>query len=242
VTGGRTSVTVVIAHRTLPRDAPENSLEGIQAAAASGADYVEVDVRRTRDGVPVLLHDPSLLRTGWKLRRIRSMTLDDVARVKLRGGHVLPTLADALAQAPDGLGFALDTKDPGAAPATLAAVEQAEVTDRILLWSKHEEAVRHYVARAPEGTEVALLRDTKSQAETDQYFNEAVRLGATAVSVHQDVLDHALVDQAHDRGLKIHCWFQSLDVQAARAQVPVDGIVTDWPKDAAERLTALGRR
>ena len=235
-------MTVVIAHRTLPRDAPENSLAGIRAAAASGADYVEVDVRRTRDGVPVLLHDPTLVRTGWKLRRIRSMTLDEVARLKLRGGHVLPTLADALAQAPDALGFALDTKDPGAAPATLAAVEEAQVTDRVLLWSKHEEAVRHYVARAPAGTEVALLRDTRGPADTNRYLEEAVSLGATAVSVHQDVLDDALVERAHDRGLTIHCWFQSLDVQAARSGVPVDGIVTDWPEDAIRRLAALGRR
>lgn len=233
-------MTVVIAHRTLPRDAPENSLEGIRAAAAQGADYVEVDIRRTRDGVPVLLHDPTILRTGWRLRRIRSMTLDDVARVKLRGGHNLPTLADAFAQAPDDLGFALDTKDPGAAPATLMAVEEAGV-DKVLLWSKHEEAVRHYVARAAEGTEVALLRDTKGPDETARYFSDAVALGATAVSVHQDVLDDALVEKAHEQGLTIHCWFQSLSVQAAKAAVPVDGIVTDWPVDAVKRLSALGR-
>lgn len=234
-------MTVVIAHRTLPRHAPENSLEGIRAAAAQGADYVEVDIRRTRDGVPVLLHDPSLLRTGWRLRRIRSMTLDDVARVKLRGGHLLPTLADAFAQATDGLGFALDTKDPGAAPAILAAVAAAGMEDRVLLWSQHDEAVRHYVARAPEGTEVALLRDTTSSDDTDRYFSEAVALGATAVSVHQSMLDHALVEKAHGQGLTIHCWFQSLKVQSAMVGVPVDGIVTDWPADASQRLAALGR-
>lgn len=235
-------MTVVIAHRTLPRHAPENSLEGVRRAAAEGADYVEVDVRRTRDGVPVLLHDPTLARTGWRPRRIRSLTLDDVARVKLRGGHNLPTLADALNQAPAGLGFALDTKDPGAAPATLAAVAAAGILDRVLLWSQHEEVVSHYVARAPAGTEVALLRDTKRGAETTRYLNQASALGATAVSVHQDILDDALVAEAHDRGLRIHCWFQSLDVQAAKAGMPVDGIVTDWPADAVARLVALGRR
>ncbi len=234
-------MTRVIAHRTLPRDAAENSLAGIRAAAAQRADYVEVDIRRTRDGVPVLLHDKSLLRTAWRFRRIRSMTLDEVARVKLRGGHVLPTLADALAAAPDGLGFALDTKDPGAAPATLAAVANAQVEDRVLLWSKHDEAVRHYVARAPEGIEVALLRDTKSQAETERYLEDAVAIGATAISVHQDVLDEALIERAHAQGLTIHCWFQSLKVQAAKVGLPVDGIVTDWPLDAAQRLDALGR-
>jgi len=235
-------VTLVIAHRTRAGDAPENSLAGIREAAAHGADYVEVDVRRTRDGVPVLLHDPTLLRTGWRPRRIRSMTLDEVARVKLRGGHILPSLADALAHAPDGLGFALDTKDPGAAPATLEAVAVAGAEDRVLLWSEHEEAVRHYVARAPEGTEVALLRDTASRGETDRYFDDAVALGATAVSVHQDALDESVVVDAHERGLTVHCWFQSLQVQAAKAVVPVDGIVTDWTADAVTRLTALGRR
>jgi len=235
-------VTLVIAHRTRAGDAPENSLEGIREAALQGADYVEVDIRRTRDGVPVLLHDPTLLRTGWRPRRIRSMTLDEVARLKLRGGHLMPSLADALAQAPDGLGFALDTKDPGAAPATLAAVAVAHAADRVLLWSRHDEAVRHYVARAPEGTEVALLRDTRSRAETDRYLADAVALGATAVSVHQDVLDDRVVEQAHEMGLTIHCWFQSPRVQAAKASVAVDGIVTDWPADAVTRLDQLGRR
>lgn len=235
-------MTVVIAHRTLPRDAPENSLEGIARAAALGADYVEVDVRRTREGVPVLLHDPMVLRTGWRPRRIRSLTLDDATRRPLRGGHRLPTLAAALAQGPASLGFALDTKDPGAAPAALAAVREAGAIDRVLLWSQHDEAVRHYVAHAPVGTEVALLRDTHTPADTVRYLDEAVALGATAVSVHERILDAALVADAHRRGLRIHCWFQSLEVQAAQAAVPVDGIVTDWPADAIDRLTALGRR
>ncbi len=54
---------VIIAHRTSPRDAPENSLAGIARSAELGADYVEIDVRLTRDGVPVMLHDALLLRT-----------------------------------------------------------------------------------------------------------------------------------------------------------------------------------
>ena len=53
---------VIIAHRTSPRDAPENSLAGIRRSAELEADYVEIDVRLTRDGVPVMLHDALLLR------------------------------------------------------------------------------------------------------------------------------------------------------------------------------------
>ncbi len=98
------------------------------------------------------------------------------------------------------------------------------------------------MARAPSGTEVALLRDTKSPTETARYLDDAAALGANAISVHQSILDEALVAAAHARGLRVHCWFQSLEVQAAKAAVAVDGVVTDWPVDALRRLTALGRR
>ena len=47
---------VSIAHRTAPLDAPENSLAGSVRSGELGADYVEIDVRLTRDGVPVMLH------------------------------------------------------------------------------------------------------------------------------------------------------------------------------------------
>ena len=43
---------------------PENSLESMVAGIAAGADTVEIDVRATRDGTPILMHDPYVLRKG----------------------------------------------------------------------------------------------------------------------------------------------------------------------------------
>jgi glycerophosphoryl diester phosphodiesterase len=53
----------VVAHRGASIEAPENTLAAIRRAVDRGTHRVEVDVRQTRDGVPVLLHDPSLART-----------------------------------------------------------------------------------------------------------------------------------------------------------------------------------
>ncbi|MCZ7535807.1 MAG: glycerophosphodiester phosphodiesterase [Acidimicrobiia bacterium] len=237
-------VARVIAHRTCPRHAIENSLAGILAAGALGAGYVEVDVRRTRDGVPVLMHDRTPGRTArfvgaarplgrMPLRCLASATL---AGTRLRGdapgaGDPVPTLAAALGAAPPPLGFALDVKDPGAGPATLRAVREAQMDDRVLLWSQHEAAVRHFAGEA-EGIEVSLLRDTASPAATRRLLDDAVAWGARGVSVHQGVLDEALVAEAHGRGLAVYCWFQSLAVQEemlARASgFGLDGVVTDW--------------
>ncbi|MSP22016.1 MAG: hypothetical protein EXR66_03185 [Dehalococcoidia bacterium] len=54
---------LVISHRTNMGASPENSLEGIAAALAEGVDGIEIDVRASNDGAPLLLHDASLERT-----------------------------------------------------------------------------------------------------------------------------------------------------------------------------------
>lgn len=239
--------TRVIAHRACPRHAVENSLAGVRAAAEMGADLVEVDVRRTRDGVPVLMHDRSPRRTAgsrWPLRRLPA---NRVAGLRLRGdgpgaGDEVPTLTGALHAAAPGLGFALDVKDPGAGPATLGAVRAAGMHDRVLLWSQHEAVVRYCAKEAP-GIEVSLLRDTSTPQATERFLSEAVAWGARGVSVHQGVLSAELVADAHGRGLAVYCWFQRLDVQEARlsaaAGFGLDGVVTDWVAEARSTLAAI---
>ena len=248
--------TRVIAHRACPLHAAENSLAGIRAAAAVGADFVEVDVRRTRDGTPMLLHDRTPGRTarvgagagplGAALGRVplRCLSSSRVARFVLRGalagaGDPVPALAAALEAAPSQLGFALDVKDPGAGPATLRAVREAGMEQRVLLWSQHEAVVR-YCAREAPGIEVSLLRDTFDSAATARLLGAAVAWGARGISVHQSALEASLVAEAHRRGVAVYCWFQSLAVQEERlaeaAAFGLDGVVTDWVAEARSTL------
>jgi glycerophosphoryl diester phosphodiesterase len=225
--------TLVIAHRTCPRDAPENSVRGIARARAFGADLVEIDVRRARDGVPVLLHDPWLFRTtGWPVP-LRWARAPWATRRRLRGGHgeTVPRLVDALAALGDDLGVAIDVKDEGAMPAVVHAVQASGCADRVLLWSQHVPAVADARAFAPH-IETALLRDTHDDASTRRYLEDALAVGASAVSVHESVLSRALVDDAHARGLRLYCWVQDAGRISAAASTGLDGIVTDWPAEA----------
>lgn len=65
--------TILIAHRGEPDHWPENSLAGFRAALAAGAHYLETDIQLTADAVPVLSHDPTLLRvTGHDLEIART--------------------------------------------------------------------------------------------------------------------------------------------------------------------------
>ncbi|HEY8079455.1 MAG TPA: glycerophosphodiester phosphodiesterase, partial [Labilithrix sp.] len=73
---------------------PENTVEAFERAIADGADGVELDVRLTRDGHVVVLHDPTLARVAGDPRGVHAIDLASLPR--LAGGQRIPTLADAL--------------------------------------------------------------------------------------------------------------------------------------------------
>ncbi|MDZ7804052.1 FAD-dependent oxidoreductase [Thiohalophilus sp.] len=85
----------LVAHRGYPRHYPENSLAGIQAALASGARYVEVDVQLSRDGVPVLCHDRDLQRLCHRPGAIHDYTWSQLQTFEVHTDSDVPRLSRA---------------------------------------------------------------------------------------------------------------------------------------------------
>ncbi|MFJ8824414.1 glycerophosphodiester phosphodiesterase [Streptomyces sp. NPDC102467] len=88
-----------VAHRGDPYRVRENTLPSLRSALERGADAVEIDVRLTRDGVPVLLHDATLNRLWEHDRPLSALSADEVRGLTAGG---VPMLADALAATGDG--------------------------------------------------------------------------------------------------------------------------------------------
>lgn len=88
------TIMKLIAHRG-GRLGPENSLEALCRAARSGADAVECDLRRTRDGVPVIFHDDTLFRLTGNPSAVSALTLEEMKALLTARGHGLLTF-DAL--------------------------------------------------------------------------------------------------------------------------------------------------
>ncbi|GAB6013287.1 glycerophosphodiester phosphodiesterase family protein [Viscerimonas tarda] len=92
----------VAAHRGDWRNAPENSLPGIENAIKMGVDIVELDVQRTKDGQFILMHDATLDRTSTGKGKIAEWTLDSIQTLRLKNGCAIktkekaPTLEEAL--------------------------------------------------------------------------------------------------------------------------------------------------
>jgi len=113
---------VLVAHRGCVEFGPENSVAALKACIAMGIDMVEGDVRATKDGVLVLLHDAMLDRTTDMTGLLNEHTYSEVKRARLRAGsggkdtaltnEAIPRLSDALEAARGRIFFLLHVKKP----------------------------------------------------------------------------------------------------------------------------------
>ena len=105
---------MVVAHRGDWRNAPENSIKAIKRCIKMGVDIVEIDVRKTRDGQLVVIHDSSLDRTTTGSGNVSDWTLDSIKTLYLKNGlgrattHRIPTLEEAMLAAKDSIMVNLD--------------------------------------------------------------------------------------------------------------------------------------
>jgi glycerophosphoryl diester phosphodiesterase len=146
----RQSLPVVVAHRGASTAFPENTLRAFEGAIDAGADVVELDVRLTADGVPVILHDLDVSITTDGSGPVHELTLAEVKRLDASGGRgppvEIPTLVESLLLLSGRCGVDVEVKNlPGegsfdspreaAAEATLLAFEEAGFEGPVLVSS-----------------------------------------------------------------------------------------------------------
>lgn len=232
----------IIAHRTCPLHAPENSLAGIRKAAELGADGVEIDVRRSLDGVPVLMHDWSPRRTTGLPGPLKLYPWFLLRRARLEGSNErLPTLAEALDALPASLLIAVELKDAATAPRALSLIRDREMKGRALMWSYQERAVRYFASEAPE-IESALLRDDTDPEGLRHFLGDAQAFGARAISAHWSAINPHFVGEAHNRGLRVFSWIPDLDTVAKKVAAGLDAIITDQPAEVRTILKGAAAR
>lgn len=235
---------VIASHRGLGAAGhPENSLAALRAAVAAKTEVVEVDLRTTRDGALVLLHDATLKRTTAHRGRLATMTLAEARALDLGGGERIPTLDEALALVRGtGTRLLLDIKaDGGARPSeVLAAARRSQAMDRIIVGLRSPKEVP--VWRAMEST-LPILGFAKRRSDVDDF----VAAGAATVRLWPKwILDpkagcsegaapSCVVQQLQQRGVAVWVLADATDAAdfARLAATRVDAILTNAPEAAA---------
>src|SRR5262245_41566675 len=234
----------LIGHRGAAALAPENTLAGFEAAARSGAGWVEFDAKLTRDGVVVLIHDDTLERTtngsglvaAADYAALRTLDAGGWFGPQWRGAAV-PRLDEALHRLAElNLSPNIELKpSPGQGPATARAVIEVirQVWPRhrpVLLSSFDAASLREAMSVAPELPRGCLICGRLPRAR---------RLGAALACVSVHVADE-FVTAAWARAIKragygLAVYTVNDPARAARLRGwGVDCLFTDWP----DRLAA----
>ncbi|MFF8593092.1 glycerophosphodiester phosphodiesterase [Streptomyces sp. NPDC015220] len=188
-----------VAHRGDPYRFRENTVASLRSALERGADAVEIDVRLTRDGVPVLLHDESLKRLWAHDRPLRSLSAEEVRG--LTDGRV-PTLVDALA-ATEGSRVMVDLPgagDPRAVRRIVGVIRECGAQDRVYYCAGA--AAMLAVRAADPSAEIALT--WTSLAPPRAGLLDAVR--PRWLNYRFGLVDRDLAARVHHDGLLLSVW------------------------------------
>ncbi|HVC00505.1 MAG TPA: glycerophosphodiester phosphodiesterase family protein [Candidatus Dormibacteraeota bacterium] len=235
------TVPNVIAHRGASAHAPENTLAAFALAAGMGASFIETDLRCTRDGRFVLLHDARVNRTTDGRGRLTQLELGKVRRLdagswfgRAFAGERIPTLEEGLALAGElGLGIYLEMKIPlDTAPLSALAREfRPSDLDRVVFLSFRPAVLRAVQAVEPRSQTALLLRRARTSV---------VAAGAAGIRIlapHRKRMTKRLVGQARRAGLDVVTWTVNRRREMRKMlALGVDGIMTDWPDRLVEVL------
>ncbi len=237
----------VIAHRGNRAHAPENTIPAMLEAVALGADAIEFDVRVSRDGVLMVIHDPTLDRTTEASGPVRARTarelsaLDAGARFVAadgpcvwRGrGATIPTFDEVIESLPSALPLIIELKEPEAGPLMREAIRRHDLATRVIVAGFNPESTRPLrsdpVALGASTPDVVrLIPRALLRREAPPVWYRALCIPPTHHGIPVPI--GSLVRSARPRGVVTHVWTINTTAEADRLWGGgVNGLITDDP-------------
>jgi glycerophosphoryl diester phosphodiesterase len=224
----------ITGHRGSKVRAPENTLSALRQAIAEGADYAEIDVQTTADGVVVLLHDADLMRVASLNRRLRDINYPELKHIDVGSWFApefsserIPTLQEAVDVARGRIKLNIELKftwaDPTLAEKVGNIIRQKGFSSDCVVSSFNFQAlteIKQSFAELTTGFIVFQVAGNLPRMEVDFLSISAAR--ATA----------RLVRQLHRNERAVHVWtVNDLNNVISMVEMGVDNIITDYPRE-----------
>jgi len=225
-----------IAHRGASAYAPENSLLAFEKAAELGSDMVEVDLRVTADGHPVIAHDENLQRLYQVDASIDSLTLSALTTITSQHGEPIPTFEQVAAIcARQKLGLYLDIKqmNPAAMAEVYAHLVGYSLLSVTIAGSFRPDYVAEIKAHWPDFNTSILFGSTHIDPvalATAVRANYVHPCWENAAAQPHTLLTSDWLTRVRTAGLGVICWHEERPAEiAALKALGVDGICSDQP-------------
>ena len=223
----------VTGHRGAPRLAPENTIPSFLKAIELGVDFVELDVRLTKDGIPVVIHDDKVDRTTngsgpvslYTLEKLKTLDAGSWFSSEFRGIRI-PTLCEAL-EAIDGKVFVeIELKEDGAVEPVVEIVEELGLVRKVLVSSFQLDRLKRAKKICPKIPLVWIVEKLN-----EEVVDAAIEVGVNRLDVLFSELTFDKVRAIHFRGLTVNGWvIDKLSDAELAVEMDVDNVTTNRPE------------
>ena len=213
-----------IGHRGARAYEPENTLRSFKRALEFGVDAVELDVRRTKDGSLVVIHDAKVDRTTNGEGLVNEFTLEEIKQLVTEKGEKIPTLEEVLDFLDKKVKVLIELKETGIEKKVLSLIHQKGLEKNVIIVSFLEEALRKVREREDE-VETGLI-----YVRHKNPIKVALELRVKYLLPLYRFTHTANVQKAHENGLKVIVWTINKQEEVSEyVKKGVDGIASDRP-------------
>ena len=225
---------MLVGHRGATGYAPEHSMRGYHMAIDKGADYIELDLQLTKDNKLLCMHDSTLDRTTTGTGLIQDKTLAEIqSSYTLKEGDKIPSLEDVLEEFGNSVKYYIETKRPFDMNMDKELLKQLKNYKLIGFGTQKFGVIIQSFAKESliniknQYSNIPLVY--LSNTFTESYIQEAFDNGFYAVAPKYTTITKELVDNAHNKGLKVHTWTvnNTVDMRDMESK-GVDGIFTNY--------------
>ncbi len=228
--------TYITAHRGSSAAAPENTLEALQKAIDDMADFAEIDVQETKDGVVILMHDENLRRTTGKRAAVGELTYAQIVELDAGGwfgkeyaGVHVPTLEEALKLCKGEINLNIELK------AGKSAALNNDLVEKVMyLIDVYDMKDQCMISCTDQGM-LAKVKEYNDQIKTGYILSFAYGMFYNVdyidfFSMKSSFINESTVRTLHSLGKEVHAWTVNSRSETERMkQLGVDNIITDYP-------------
>ncbi len=238
---------IIIAHRGASNLAPENTLKAFKKAIELKADYIEFDVRQSKDGEIVIMHDANTFRTTGYSGIIEKLTLEELKELDCGEGEKIPTLEELVKLAKGKIGLNCEIKAKDMVHKIIEIIREADLFESTIISSfKQKELIK--IRYLEPQIKIASLNPTRSGwfinwFSRKKMIKTAVENKFYAINPLYLIMNKNFIDKAHKKNLKVYPWtVDSISVIENLIKMGVDGIISNdisRVKDVLNKLNNL---
>lgn len=225
----------VIGHRGAMGHAPENTLAAFKKALEQGADMVELDIHRSRDGKLVVMHDASAKRTTGVPNMVMLMSSRQLTQLDAGGwyhrafeGEPVPLLEDVLTWAKGKIQVNIEVKAAGCEKEIVRLLQAMDLHNETIVTAFDHSVLRTLKKLDPKVRTGALISDMMQGLDTVRTIAKTVN--PDAINPAKKLVTPQFVKLAHDLGMAVNVYTVN-DPAEMKALITqgVDGIITNYP-------------